>query len=136
MLVLCSCPRCLVPCCPRLCHDCVKRHAHPDTSFRTFLHFDTPPQPCLAHPAGTKAKCEQELAKLQKLIAKKEEELAGISQQAADASATQQQLQAELAAKQRRLTALYEKQGRSAQVGGVEGVIIREGPGGKGPWGY
>ena len=68
--------------------------------------------------AGTKTKCEQELAKLDKMIAKKEKELAGISQQATTAAAAQQQLQGELAGKQRRLTALYEKQGRSAQVGG------------------
>ena len=68
-------------------------------------------------PAGTKAQCEAELAQLAQQIASKEAELEGVNRQLAAAASQQQQLAAELAAKQRRLTALYEKQGRSAQVG-------------------
>jgi septal ring factor EnvC (AmiA/AmiB activator) len=64
-----------------------------------------------------KAQCERELAKLEALIGKKEGELEGVAQQLSEARQQQAQLAAELQHKERRLQALYDKQGRSAQVG-------------------
>lgn len=66
--------------------------------------------------AGTRQECEAELAALDRTIAAKEGELAGVQRQLAAAAQRAASLADELAAKERRLKALYEKQGRGAQV--------------------
>ena len=71
--------------------------------------------------AGTKAQCERELATLGKAIAAKEAELAGVQRRLAEVTAQQAALAGELSGKQRRLQALYDKQGRGAQVWGGAG---------------
>jgi septal ring factor EnvC (AmiA/AmiB activator) len=66
--------------------------------------------------AATKEGCQQELARLEQLIAAKEAELEGVARQLREAAQQQAQLSGELQQKERRLQALYDKQGRSAQV--------------------
>ena len=73
-------------------------------------------------PAATKSRCEQELAALEELIAGKEGELEGVSRHLAAAQQRQAALRGELQQKERRLQAMYDKQGRSAQVGGLCGA--------------
>lgn len=80
-----------------------------------------PPRPPPTH-AGTRQECEAELAALDRTIAAKEEELAGVQRRLATAAERAASLVAELEGKERRLKALYEKQGRGAQVGGASGV--------------
>lgn len=86
----------------------------------TALHPAHPPtHHCHPTPAtlpGTRQECEAELAKLERRIAAKEKELDKVQRQLATAQQQQAALGAELAGKERRLKALYEKQGRGAQV--------------------
>ncbi|PSC68878.1 structural maintenance of chromosomes 3 [Micractinium conductrix] len=63
----------------------------------------------------TRARCEADLAALERSIVKKEEELEGVQQRLTAARGEQQRLRGELAGAERRLQALYDKSGRSAQ---------------------
>lgn len=84
-----------------------------------------PATPALACPAGVVARCRGELSELEGVIGKKEEEQREAAQQVQDARQQQAQLGADLQQKERRLQALYDKQGRSAQVGAAWVVLLR-----------
>ena len=84
---------------------------------------------------GTRSKCQAELAQLDRAIGKKEKELEGVGRQLGQAKARAAELAAELATKDRRLKALYEKQGRGGQVRLVGCGCCSRGRVAQGAWG-